>query len=753
MGAQYGEPLEKHLRAVATRAAGFAAPLGAAEWGRLAGLWHDIGKWRPEFQAYLRGRHPGVEHAGVGAALAAATNAPGWVSLALVIAGHHAGLANRESNIHAEQNGFTVLPTPLSQRLKKNEPVLHLLHALLPAEIAGVRLPPLPAAIEKLLGSDTHRETTARAIEFWTRMLFSTLVDADRIETARFYARYEPALIHADLDYDSIASLRNRLDADLDTLELNLCQPSGKRTSVNRLRSQVLRACRKAAAKSLGRFSLTVPTGGGKTLAAMSFALNHAHPRGSQERLHRVIVVIPYTSIIEQNAAIYRRVLGDGNVLEHHSNLDEMKLEEHDTERETRRKLAAENWDAPVVVTTSVQFFESLFSNHPSRCRKLHRIAQSVILLDEVQTLPPQLLEPILDGLRELTERYDCSIVLSTATPPALVKRTGQTYGLEGVHEVVPDPTGLANRARRVRVHWEVGAPASYDLLALRIAAHLKALTIVHLRRDARVLAELVEQTAGAEGLFHLSALMCPAHRLEVLERVRTALAGEGPCRLIATQLVEAGVDVDFPIVFRALCGLDSVAQAAGRCDREGLLTEARGGDPGGELIVFRAPTEPPPGVLRKAMESTITLLGLRGELDPFDPETCQDFFRELYGKHNLDDRAIQFDRQNLDFATVAAKFRMIDSAMRPIVVPYGDAVERVEAFRRAPSRRTQRALQPFIVQVSPSHHEALRAAGAIEAVDERVEVLAQPFWSRYSDRFGLDPQIDGVMDAEVAIV
>jgi len=479
----------------------------------------------------------------------------------------------------------------------------------------------------------------------------------------------------------------------------------------------------------------------------MSFALNHA----DQHELDRVIVVIPYTSIIEQNARRYREALGGENVLEHHSNLDTSKLEEINGSREVRRKLAAENWDAPVVVTTSVQFFESLFSNHPSRCRKLHNVAKSVIILDEVQTLPPKLLAPILDGLRELTDNYRCSVVLSTATPPALVKRDElQEYGLTSVTDLIAEPESLAQRTRRVNVKWDTETPTPYERLATVIAVHDQVLAIVHLRRDARELAQLVQANAGGEGLYHLSALMCPAHRRDVLERVYAALRSDRPCRLIATQLVEAGVDLDFPVVYRALAGLDSLAQAAGRCDREGKLTEQQGGKPGGQLHVFRATTQPP-GELRKALETTATLLANRGALDPFDPATCESYFRELYQKHELDDRAIQRDRATPDFATVAYNFRMIDTDMCPIVVPYGEAMARFEQFVVAPTRRNQRALQPYIVQVSRSQRDAMLGAGALESLDETVDMLTELFASRYDERFGLDPDIDdGRMDVEV---
>jgi CRISPR-associated endonuclease/helicase Cas3 len=276
---------------------------------------------------------------------------------------------------------------------------------------------------------------------------------------------------------------------------------------------------------------------------------------------------------------------------------------------------------------------------------------------------------------------------------------------------------------------------------------HETVLAIVHKRRDARNLAERL----GPKGTFHLSALMCPAHRLKVLADMKLALENPGPCRLVATQLVEAGVDIDFPVVYRALAGLDSLAQAAGRCDREGKLTEAAG-QPAGEFFIFRAETDPPPGTLRKAMQTTETLLGLGGT-DPFHPADCERFFREFYTKTDPDAERVQFHRSNLDFATVAASFRLIDSALRPIVVPYGDAMERAEVFNKNPSRATQKALQPFLVQINPQHHEALMRAGAITPLWDRADVPTGLFGSRYDVAFGLTPDEDGVMDPELAIV
>jgi CRISPR-associated endonuclease/helicase Cas3 len=735
------EPLDVHLRAVADRAAMYCGVFGSAAWGRLAGLWHDLGKYRPEFQRKLMGEHLEVEHAGLGAALAVSKHPGAGLPLAFVIAGHHAGLANRDAQVGPGR-------LPLTDRLRNNTPLLTNIgrDLIVPTALLAAPLPPFPPFIETRRGAGSDSDHVKRRVEFWTRMLFSGLVDADRRETAAFYAGFDPAIqLHDAQQYDALPVLRDRLDAAIDAMA-RAAATGTARTAVNVARAEVLSACRRAAALPPGRFSLTVPTGGGKTLSAMSFALNHAVAHAVAQGLRRVIVVIPFTSIIEQNAQVYRDVLNDpgcpevNNVVEHHSNLDRQALMDENPEQEIRRELAAENWDAPVIVTTSVQFFESLFSDNPSRCRKLHNIARSVIILDEVQTLPAEFLLPILEALAELTDpnAYGCSVVLSTATPPALRHREGRNFGLKDVREIIADPADLSRRLRRVRTDWPKSNDGvlTYERLAQRMSRHEKVLAVVHRRRDARVVAEQLPP----EGRFHLSALMCPAHRLDALRRMRAALRQSGACRLVATQLIEAGVDIDFPVVYRALAGMDSLAQAAGRCNREGILADEGGKPTAGEFVVFRAETNPPTRALSAAMESTLTMLAAYGpELDLFDPDRCVEFFDNLYFKASKDARGIQASRAALNFATVGADFRLIDDYTLPVLVPYGDAEQRLAAYRRSPTRQTRRALQPFIVQIAPYHREALMRVGAIAPVDQTVDELTTPFRHLYdTELFGL---------------
>lgn len=721
-------------------------------WGDLLGRWHDAGKYHPDFQKKLAGERVQIDHAVVGAALAIRQAGRAGQAAAFAIAGHHTGLANAKSN--SPEDFPFVARIPLARRLRHNEHSLREVLPLLPESLRELGMPKVPGWITEAASP----EAVKRCFSFFTRMLFSVLVDADRLATAEFYAETEgrqPEREH--LNYDSLATLRDRLDAHIDRLaaDANARQPS----RVNTLRAEVLAACRAAAELPPGFFSLTVPTGGGKTLSAMSGALRHATCHG----LDRVIVIIPFTSIIEQNAQRYREAFGtpaapdNRNVLEHHSGIDEQKADEINRETALRRRLAAENWDAPIVVSTAVQFFESLFSDHPSQCRKLHRIAKSVVILDEVQTLPPGLLLPILDALTELTNHYGSTVVLSTATPPALAQRDGFPQGLAGVRPIIPDPVKLAASpaARRVRVDWRVDRTTTYDELAKELVRQDRVLAIVHRRQDARTLAEKLP----TKGRFHLSALMCPAHRLKTIAGINQALKTGATCRIVSTQLIEAGVDIDLPVVYRALAGLDSLAQSAGRCDREGKLTEAAG-RPAGEFIVFLAETSPPPGTLRKALESTQTLLAQRGssiltDLDPFNPDHCELFFRELYGKQELDARYVQRERAAWNFANVAAAFQMIDNGWsRPIVVPWGEGADRIAAFRSQVCRETVRALQPFLVQVSRQHLEYVLDQGMVEPWGEtNLHLPTSLFGRSYTEEFGLVINPDVPIDPELLMI
>jgi len=710
------QPLRAHLESVAELTASFTAAFGAEGWGRLLGLWHDLGKYRPQFQKYLHGElASGGEHSAAGALLAhrLAAGADQWVALAFPIAGHHAGLANLENAEHP--------PSPLAQRLKKARSTLDEALELAPEDLVELTLPEMPPRFRPEPGLPlADQQRLRRRLETWIRFLFSALVDADRLDTERFKDGDLRKRLSAR--FASLSDLREGLDRYVDQLAAN-----SDDTDVNRVRAEVLAASRRAAELPPGLFSMSVPTGGGKTLASMSFALRHIQQHRETQGLRRVIVVIPLTSILEQNAEEYRKAFGPAadSVIEHHSNLD--------PEEETPlNKFASENWDAPVIVTTAVQFFETLFANRTTCCRKLHNVANSVIVLDEAQTVPPEFLAPTLEMLDDLIRHYGCTVVLSTATQPALERREALPVGLTGVREMMPDPPALARGLKRFEPEWpDLDAPAmTWEELAEELIPFDQVLAVVHRRKDARHLARQLPEN----GLFHLSALMCAAHRKQVVEEVKSILKKGRPCRLVSTQLIEAGVDVDFPVVYRALAGVDSLIQAGGRCNREGR-------EGMGRLVVFRAPTTPPPGTPKRGLEATEALLQKNGgELDLFRPDTIADYFRLLYQSVDLDARKIRTHQSQLNFATVGECFQLIqDGYTRPVVVPWGEGPERVRRLRQlGPTRDTLRALQPFIVNVPERELRELVELRAVELVEESVHCISPDFSGLYKERYGL---------------
>ncbi len=707
------EPLRHHSMAVAAQAAILAAPFGGEAVARAMGALHDVGKASPGFQSYIRGQGRGVDHSTVGAVIALSRYgaALGRV-MAFGIAGHHAGLANG----CVSGGGLT----SLTERVAGRTP-----DRLAPEQ--DVAPPTVSLSAPVLSEGFTH----GFSMPFLIRMLFSCLVDADRLETERFYARVTGEAVERGCPL-TVGELRGRLDRHLSGFE-------GKADPVNALRAEVLAAVRAGSDRTPGLFSLTVPTGGGKTLASLAFALDHAVKHG----LRRVIYVIPFTSIVEQTAAVFREALGDDDaVLEHHSGFDAGSPgkappsagspDDEAPDGAAKLRLAAENWDRPVVVTTAVQFFESLFSNRPSSCRKLHAIAGSVVILDEAQTLPLTLLRPCLEALRELARGYRSSVVLCTATQPAVTVEAGFAGGLERVRELAPNPPELYRRLKRVTVR-RIPEPLDDEALAERLAAEPQALCIVNNRRHAR---DLLRRIAGEEGARHLSTCLCAAHRRAELAAIRRDLTAGRPVRLIATPLVEAGVDFSFPVVYRAMAGLDSIAQAAGRCNRNGDLPEP------GRVFVFTSPegeTRRPPPELRRFAEVAASVL--RDHDDPLALDTLRAYFQRLYWQHGPEEldaalvgegqrptcgilKALSLYQRECDypFADIARAFRIIDSPLVPVIVPYRpaedpDVVTRLlERLRHVPATRTggiARALQPYLVQIPRAARNGLLAAGA----------------------------------------
>jgi CRISPR-associated endonuclease/helicase Cas3 len=683
--------LEDHLRQVEKRAALAAGWPGGGAWAGLAGLWHDLGKYAVEFQTMLRNADGGeahvesapgrVNHSSAGALWAIERFRAAGRPIAYIIAGHHAGLPD-----WSPADGGA---SSLQHRLTESR---HL-------ERARAGAPPAD-----ILQRDPPRDRLADGMDpaFWIRMLFSAVVDSDFLDTEAFFT---PVRVEARAGFPSIDELKVRLDA---FLEQRFQGAPG--TPVNIARGEVLAACRAASEQAAGLFSLTVPTGGGKTLSSLAFALAHARRHG----LRRVIYVIPYTSIIEQTADVFRDAVGGEAVVEHHSNL------EPTPEKETARtRLACENWDAPLIVTTSVQFFESLFAARPSGCRKLHNIARSVVILDEAQLLPPRFLRPILHALRELLNHYGTTVVLCTATQPAL----HAVFRGFKPREIIAEPARLYRMLNRVAVSVpsDLAAPVAWPDLAEELKRRSSVLCIVNRRDDCRRLHALMP-----EGTIHLSTFMCGAHRANVIAEIKRRLAVRESVRVVSTQLVEAGVDIDFPSVFRALAGLDSLAQAAGRCNREGRLPEL------GEFVVF-VPASKPPGDIAQAAEIARRIIA-RDPHIAFAPESFERFFFEFYwlrGEAGLDARGVLSllgvryitDREQPTFYSpleyafrkVAGEFRLIDDVQAPIIVAYGEGTALIEDLQiRQPSRDTFRRLQRHMVPVPRRLFEHLLQAGRV---------------------------------------
>ena len=685
----------EHLDGTAELCAGFAAAFRAEDQGRLTGLAHDLGKYSAAFQRRLNGGAK-VDHATAGAAECGKLN---QLSAAFAVAGHHGGLPDGGGQgDHYEDN-------TLCGRMKK---------------AALGKLEPYEAWRQEIQLPVIHRKEFPNFLEeiFFTRMLYSCLVDADFLDTETFMA----GKVQERGGGDPIEVLGDKLQAHV----------SGwfpPKTELNRERCAMLERCMEQGERQPpGLYTLTIPTGGGKTTASLAFALCHARTHG----LRRLIYVIPYTSIIEQNAQVFRDILGDENVLEHHSGVL-YDIEDEAGPENARLARATENWDMPVVVTTAVQFFESLFANRSSQCRKLHNLAQSVIIFDEAQMLPVPYLRPCVCAIAQLVKDYGASAVLCTATQPAL----------DGIfREFLPDRPAVELCPRKMfhqeifqRVTFRREGKLSWETVAERIGGQKQALCVVNSRKSAQTVYGLLDK----EGAFHLSTLMYPAHRKAMLKEIRARLKDGLPCRVVSTSLIEAGVDVDFPSVFREEAGLDSILQAAGRCNREGKR-------PVGESIVtiFQSET-PQPSLLELPVAAGRQALHSYDQPDSQEAIRC--YFQELLdlkGPEALDQKNILtvMEREFMPFRRIAERFHLIDSETKTVYIPLGEGEELVRRLRSGErSRELFRALGQYGVSVYPQHYAALDLAGDLEVLEDGSAVLTN--LALYDSRTGLSITAD----------
>lgn len=714
------QPLIEHLTKTAEMAREFGADAHVAELAYIAGLIHDLGKYSDAFQKRLAGEGPRVDHSTAGAKelKALLEGKPQHVFaqlLAYPIMGHHTGLPDYGNETDLE--GGTVCA-----RLKNKLPDYSAYKSEL--DLSALPFPQrlnLHPLCLRVLPNKPPKNYLSFTLSFLVRMIYSALVDADFQETETYMqGRAKLRGRHAD-----IPALRDKLDEYLKRF-------SNPTSEINRRRNEILRACiAKGESEQPGFFSLTVPTGGGKTLASMAFALHHAAEHG----LKRIIYVIPFTTIIEQNANVFKNIFGEEQVLEHHSNFDwEGKKRDNPDDRTNsvlaKLKLAAENWDIPIVVTTNVQFFESLFANRSSHCRKLHNIAKSVIIFDEAQMLPREYMRPAMAAVWELVTNYGASAVFCTATQPELERFLPENTV---VRELAPNPQELFAFYKRVEVK-HLGTLTDEDLLD-RLNAHEQALCIVNTRRHASGLFGMLK----GDGNFHLSTLMCPAHRRAKLKEIRERLAGGQPCRVVSTTVMEVGIDLDFPVGYRALTGLDSINQAAGRVNRE----MKRGVS---ELFVFEPKSEfikRLPSFLQQTAEVARMVLRDHAEA-PISIPAIQAFFDRLY---DLQDPNLSFDVKlimdcfdsedaRFKFETAAQAFQIIDDPTETVIIPYDEIAKRlIEGLKYTDYPfSTLRKLQPYTVSIFTGEFNKLSSKGVILTIDDTYYVLNPDYLQEYYD-------------------
>lgn len=667
----------QHLQGTAALSGKFAKEFDDEDQGYLVGMAHDLGKYSEEFQNRLLYHGPKVDHSTAGAIECLRRK---QLLAAIAVAGHHGGLPDGGCR--------TDLDSTFLGRYNKA------MKGGIPCYDGWQReltLPQLPP-VEEMSGPESM---------FHARMLYSCLTDADYLDTEAFMS--------------GSGRECNKVDMELlwSRLQQYIAPWFPPRGELNKRRCEILQSCiDQGKCQKPGLFTLTVPTGGGKTVASLAFALAQART----QKLHRVIYVIPYTSIIEQTADVFRKILGEDQVLEHHSGVL-FDIGQEATPEQIRQARATENWDLPVVVTTAVQFFESLYASRSSKCRKLHNLANSVIIFDEAQMLPLNYLRPCVFAMAQLVKRYGASVVLCTATQPAL----GSIFRefLPGVTAIELCPPEIFQREDFRRVTFRRLGETAWTEVADKMNGLPQVLCIVNSRKNARTLYELLEK----EGNFHLSTLMCPAHRRRQLAQIRKRLKDGQPCRVVSTSLIEAGVDVDFPVVYREEAGLDSILQAAGRCNREGKRSAADS-----IVTVFRSETDPP--LLFRTVIDVGRLTMDRYE-DLFSRETIQAYFRELLavkGKSAQDQKGIMnlMERELFPFRKVEERFRLIENNTKTVYIPLDREMEDLlDQLRQGYSSRSLfRKLGQYSVNIYDQDFRALNEAGALETVDCDAYIL-----------------------------
>ncbi|MCQ2247311.1 MAG: CRISPR-associated helicase Cas3' [Bacteroidaceae bacterium] len=689
---------EEHSIGVAEMAKRFASEFGMGDFGYVMGMLHDKGKEKNEFQEYIQDvngipghknwTQQGKTHAYVGGVIAKEILKSIYPLIGNPIMGHHRGLYDYTELMEEENKE---IPTEVNIPSKEN----------------------FPFSLPKWFSPSVLQPKDFHHVE---RMLFSCLVDADYLDTERFMQPNQYALREGK---NSLKELLPRLD----TFLAKFGEPT---TEVNKIRSEIQQRCLTTSGNPSGFYSLTVPTGGGKTLSSLVWAINHAIKHSKK----RIIIAIPYTSIIVQTASVLRNIFGEENVLEHHSNTT---LEEgRDSELINQMKLATENWNYPIIVTTNVQLFESMFSNKSSNCRKLHNICNSVLILDEVQTLPMDFLQPIVDTLDTYQRVFGVSVLFTTASLPVLEgNHQGVLRGLKHIEEIIPAEWKLHDRLRRVSIDINK-TPQTYDEIAQKLIQHNRVLCIVNTRLDAK---EIFDRLPDDGIRIHLSRMMCPMHLSEKIREMKEAIANPENkiVRVVSTQLIEAGVDIDFPVVYRQEAGLDSVLQAAGRCNREGKL-------PCCPTYVFSLTAEHalPKGYITQCNNAR---LNMGNEHDWFSPEAMKKYFYQLYARiQTFDKKDINhylYKMDELMFEKGALEFQLIDDTTISVLVNWKGSLQLLNDLKQdGPSYALMKKLSQYSVNIRKFNFDKLLTSGCIEEVIEGFYVIKSE--KQYNKHIGL---------------
>lgn len=699
----------EHLIGVSKLAGSFADEFNMGDWARVAGILHDKGKEKKDFQTYIKLESGyGAEsctiidksHAYVGALLAKALYHECGNCLTNIIAGHHAGLYDY---LDLEK----LLAKPIPEEVDKN-------------------------IVKIKLSFPLKNRITKENYNHLVRMLYSCLVDADYLDTEAF-------MNSADSDFRGGEKIVDLLP--LLKIYLKRISENAPNTKVNIIRAQVQKYCVENSEFPTGIYSLTVPTGGGKTLSSLLWAMLHAIKNNKK----RIIIAIPYTSIISQTASLLRKIFGEDSVLEHTCNYFPENDGESYSAKLKKHELARQNWDSPIIVTTNVQLFESMYASHPGKCRKLHNIANSVIILDEVQTLPGERLQPIVDAVKAYNKLFGVSVLFTTASQPTLEgRRPGHEKDLVGfdkIRELVPRELSLDRQLKRVEIEFADSQCAwDYAEIADKISENNRVLCVVNTRKDAK---EIFNRLNGVENVFHLSRMMCSAHIDDILDRIRCILKSDSatPVRIVSTQLIEAGVDIDLPFVMRQEAGLDSILQAAGRCNREGLSREL------GKVVVFKIKGRTlPNGTLSFANQAR---LNMGPQKDWFSPEAISEYFTQYYSRipnfdklnaenYSVSDMLYNYDE--LMFSKANDSFKLIDDVGESIIVPYGKEgpilIDRLLSGHA--DRPVYRKLNRYIVNLRERDFEELEKNGMIEKFED-FYILKDS--SQYNDETGLNTE------------